>query len=132
MTAVYFFAVILGILLVAVLVAPMLESDPSGTAPVSPEERLDAALESLRDLEFDYETGKIEEGDYHALRSAYAAEAIAARDAGASAPEPEGAPGGGAAAACAVCGGKLALAAKFCSRCGAASAERGSPAGPPS
>lgn len=117
MTAVYFFAAILVVLLAAVLIAPLLDRAPDAGPPTTPAERLEEALEALRELEFEHETGKIEDADYRALRAEYAAAAIAARDAGAEAPD-------GSDAGCAVCGAALAPAAKFCSRCGTAVGER--------
>lgn len=113
MTAVYFFAVILAVLLAAVLIAPLLDRSPDEGPPSTPAGRLDEALDALRELEFEHETGKIDDADYHALRAEYAAAAIAARDAGAEAPsEADG------EVVCAVCGVRLAPGAKFCSRCG--------------
>lgn len=121
MTAVYFFAGILAVLLVAVLVAPLLDTQPTGAAASDPDERLEAALEALRDLEFEYQTGKIDEDDYRALRSEHAAAAIAARDAGAAVrSDPDAGTGVGGPAACTVCGGRIATGAKFCPRCGTA------------
>lgn len=120
MTAVYFFAGILVVLLAAVLVAPLLDRQPSSSSAGSdPDERLADALESLRELEFEHETEKIGDDDYRAMRSEYAAAAIAARDAGASA-EPERGGRRGAAGACGVCEAAIAPGAKFCSRCGTA------------
>jgi len=120
MTAVYFFAVILVVLLAAVLVAPLLDRQPSSGTGSEPDERLAEALESLRELEFEHETGKIGDDDYRAMRAEYAAAAIAARDAGATA-EPERGErrgGTGTAAVCGVCEARVAPGAKFCSRCG--------------
>ncbi len=115
MTAVYFFAGILGVLLVVVLVAPLLDSQPSPGARSDPAARLDAALEALRDLEFEHETGKVEDEDYRQLRARYAAEAIAARDAGAGTPGRDEAAD---RALCSVCEAPLSAGARFCSRCG--------------
>lgn len=118
MTAVYFFAGILLVLLAAVLVAPLLDRQPRGGVS-DPEERLGAALETLRELEFEHETGKIDDEDYHRLRAEYAAAAIAARDAGATAPvRADDRRRGAAKSACGVCGAPTAADAKFCSRCG--------------
>ena len=75
--------------------------------------------ESLRDLEFEHETGKIDEADYRALRSRYAAAAIAARDAGAAGERDHGR-GGAAGPTCGVCEAEVGPGAKFCSRCGTA------------
>jgi len=119
MTAVYFFAAILAVLLAAVLVAPLLDRHPDEGPPTTPAGRLDEALDALRELEFEHETGKIDAADYRSLRAEYAAVAIAARDAGAVAPTE-----GGGDVACSVCGVRLAPGAKFCSRCGTAVTER--------
>jgi len=119
MTAVYFFAGILLVLLAVVLVAPLLDRQPATGAGADPDERLAEALESLRDLEFEHETGKIDDADYRTLRSRYAATAIAARDAGAAG-EPGRGPGATASPTCGVCEAKVASGAKFCSRCGTA------------
>lgn len=115
MTAVYFFAAILGILLVVVLAAPLLDSHPSPGARTDPAARLDAVLEALRELEFEYETGKVEEEDYRQLRARYAAEAIEARDAGAGS---LGRDEAADRALCAVCEASLSPGARFCARCG--------------
>lgn len=117
MTAVYFFAAILAALVTAVLVAPLLDRHPDGGPPTTPAERLDEALDALRELEFEHETGKIDDAYYRSLRAEYAAVAIAARDAGAAVPAE-------AAGGCPVCGGRLAPRAKFCPRCGTAVTER--------
>ena len=119
MTAVYFFAVILFILLAAVLVAPLLDRQPKPGGRAQPGERLGEALEALRELEFEHETGKIDDEDYRKLRAEYAAVAIAARDAGATAPAgADDRRRGGEGVPCGVCGAPTASAASFCSRCG--------------
>lgn len=115
MTAVYFFAGILAVLLIVVLVAPLLDSEPSPGARTDPGARLEAALDALRDLEFERETGKVDEDDYRRLRARYAAEAIEARDAGAGQVEPAEA---AERAVCAVCEAPLTPGARFCTRCG--------------
>ena len=126
MTAVYFFAGILVILLAAVLLAPLLEGSGRSEAGGAADRRLADALDALRDIEFDHETGKLGDDDYRELRAEYAREAIAARDAGAGR-----APGGRPAdradtdepagpATCAVCEARLRSGARFCSRCGTA------------
>jgi len=119
MTAVYFFAVILFVLLAAVLVAPLLDRQPKSGGTVEPGERLGEALEALRELEFEHETGKIDDEDYRKLRAEYAAVAIAARDAGATAPAAaDDRRRGGEGTVCGVCGAPTAPTASFCSRCG--------------
>lgn len=119
MTAVYFFAVILFVLLAAVLVAPLLDRQARPGGATEPGERLGEALEALRELEFEHETGKIDDEDYRKLRAEYASVAIAARDAGATAPaEADDRRRSGEGAVCGVCGAPTAPAASFCSRCG--------------
>ena len=76
--------VILAVLLVAVLVAPMLERGEAVGAGSSAADRLDLALDALREIEFEHETGKISDEDYATLRQRHAADAIAARDGGAT------------------------------------------------
>lgn len=121
MTAVYVFGGILAILLVAVVAAPLVERKAADEleAPRTAPRRLARALEALRELEFEHETGKIPESDYLALRAKLAQEAVAARDAlGGSAPA-------AAEGRCSVCDAPLKPGAKFCSRCGQATAKTG-------
>lgn len=128
MIPVYFFGFMLLVLLGVVILAPLFERPDSGPGSASdPAERLAVALDALRELEFEFETGKIAEEDYHPLRARYAAEAIAARDAGGGAGAGASASASGDAAVsavsagdCAVCGAGLPREAKFCSRCGTA------------
>ena len=112
MTSVYVFGVILAVLLVAVLVAPLLERGELVGAGSSAADRLDLALDALREIEFEHETGKIGDDDSSALRQRFAADAIAARDAGATT-EADSLPN-----ACAVCDSTVPAEARFCSRCG--------------
>jgi uncharacterized membrane protein len=121
--AVYIFGGILALLLAAVIFAPMVERKRVREAEApTPEGRKARALDALRELEFEFETGKMAEADYHRLRAHWAAEAIEARDA-----LGEAIPGGrGAdqpvvtAGSCPVCGAEIRAGAKFCSRCGEA------------
>lgn len=121
--AVYIFGGILALLLAAVIFAPMVErkSVREAEAP-TPEGRKARALDALRELEFEYETGKMAESDYQRLRTRWAKEAIEARDAlGESGSEvlSSGAVTG-PPTDCPVCGATLRAGAKFCSRCGEA------------
>ena len=112
MTAVYVFGVILAILIAVVLISPMLEKGEAVGSSSAPSDRLDLALDALREIEFEYQTGKLGEEDYQSLRSRYAADAIAARDAGADTDqEPD-------AGCCSVCDASLSPETRFCSRCG--------------
>ena len=69
--------------------------------------RATPAVDALREIEFDKETGKLSETDYDALRVSYTERALAElrQDSG---------------AVCAVCGPRPEPDALFCSQCGAA------------
>ena len=111
MIAVYVFGGIMVVLIAAVIIAPLIEDRDAGKAGAedSPAARKDEALAALRELEFEYETGKVSEEDYSALRARYARAALAARDElGEQVP----------ADACPACGSGVRGDAKFCSRCG--------------
>jgi len=113
--AVYIFGGILAILLAAVVFAPMVErkSVREAESPTA-DGRKARALDALRELEFEYETGKMADIDYNRLRAYWANEAIEARDSlGESIDRPVG-------RECPVCGAELRAEAKFCSRCGQA------------
>lgn len=112
MTSVYVFGVILVVLLAAVLISPFLERGEAVGSGSDPSDRLDLALDALREIEFDHQTGKLGDEDYKLLRSRFAADAIAARDAGANA---ELAPGSDS---CPVCEASLSAESQFCSHCG--------------
>lgn len=111
MTSVYVFGVILAVLLAAVLIAPLFERGEIIGSGSSPADRLEAALDALREIEFEHETGKIGEDDYTELRTRYAADAIAARDAG-------GGEASSIAGRCVVCDADLKPESRFCSLCG--------------
>ena len=114
MYAVYIFGVILALLLAAVIFAPMVERKRVREAEApTPEGRKARALDALRELEFEYETGKMAESDYQKLRAHWAAEAIDARDSLGETSSPDDPAG-----ACHVCGANLKPGARFCSRCG--------------
>lgn len=72
-----------------------------------PRPRQSSAVEALRELEFDRETGKISDSDYEPLKARYTDQALAVMRAGDS-------------AVCARCGPRPERDAEFCSRCGAA------------
>ena len=116
MDAVYIFGGILEFLLAAVIFAPMVErkSVREAESP-TPEGRKARALDALRELEFEYETGKMADSDYNRLRAHWANEAIEARDSLGESTEQQPVEGG-----CPVCGAALRSGAKFCSRCGQA------------
>lgn len=65
------------------------------------------AVDALRELEFDRETGKISAADYDALKARYTRQALVVMR-------------GGSAAVCERCGPRPESEAQFCSNCGAA------------
>jgi ribosomal protein L40E len=65
------------------------------------------AVEALRELEFDRQTGKISDSDYEPLKARYTEQALVAMRTG-------GAP------VCERCGARPEADAEFCSKCGAA------------
>jgi len=113
MIAVYVFGGIMLLLIVSVLVGSLVEKEPSdpGRSGLRPEERQEAALEALREIEFEYQTGKLLEADYLALRNQYATLALGARD---SIAERSGAADHG----CPSCGEPISAGTRFCPRCG--------------
>jgi hypothetical protein len=92
----------------------------------------ESAFVALKDLEFDYKTGKIDDGDYDMLKNQYEAEAVAILKKIDSA-ERVSSPGGAAVFAkpsgtgekkagvafCPSCGNKVGKNDRFCSGCGA-------------
>jgi hypothetical protein len=115
MTSVYVFGVILAVLLAAVLISPFLERGEAVGSGSAPSDRLDLALDALREIEFEHETDKLSDEDYQLLRSRYAKDAIAARDAGAGA-DADAVPAD--AGTCLVCEANLKAESRFCTRCG--------------
>ena len=65
------------------------------------------AIDALRELEFDRQTGKISDADYETLKARYTEQAVAVMRAG-------------DARVCARCGPRPERDAEFCSKCGAA------------
>lgn len=142
--SVYIFGVIIVVLFISGLVAaPLLEGEPadpsSSDGDASPEERREAALDALEDLQFEHETGKLSDEDYRRLKGKYARAAVEARDraaggagadaattgSGESLPSgPDAAAGSepevdGAPARCPECGSEAGADARFCGQCGA-------------
>ena len=114
MTAVYLFGGILVVLLAAVILAALTEERRTASqarGAGSAWARKEAAIEALRELEFDFQTGKIEDEDYQALRRRWARQAIEARD-------ELGEPTASVEGRCPTCGSDTKPAARFCSRCG--------------
>jgi ribosomal protein L40E len=75
--------------------------------PVASRPRQSPAVDALRELEFDRQTGKISDSDYEPLKARYTAQALAVMRAGNS-------------PVCEKCGPRPELDAEFCSKCGAA------------
>ena len=127
MLGVYAFAGILLLLLLVVVLSAFRESDGSpeiGPAPTAAERR-DTAIEALRQLEFEHQTGKMPEAEYRDLHRRLAQEAVRAREAAEVESPGSTRPADGAAAgtACQVCGAALAPSDHFCSSCGSAATD---------
>jgi ribosomal protein L40E len=86
---------------------PLFRADIA-VAPRHPEDarRQTPAVDALRELEFDRETGKISDADYGPLKARYTEQALAVMRAG-------------DARVCAGCGPRPERDAEFCSQCGA-------------
>lgn len=118
-------------LLAFVLAAPLLRerAAPGAELPVDVRGERDLLDESLLDLEHDFETGKLEPGDYESMRAELRARAETLREreeaapADAAPPRPADAPARGAPPAagadCGACGHAAAPGDRFCARCGA-------------
>ena len=65
------------------------------------------AVDALRELEFDRQTGKISDSDYEPLKARYTSQALASMRAG-------------DAPVCETCGPRPEADAEYCSKCGAA------------
>jgi len=105
-------------------------SAEGGCAPPVSEARGRAALSAIKELEFDFATGKIAEDDYKMLRARYEAKAVEAL----AAPQQPTASrlddrleaeirAARGRRYCASCGTALPTGARFCPGCGAAAAE---------
>lgn len=118
MISVYLFAGLLALLVtVGLLVSPLLEREPGEDGDITPAERRDAEVEALREVEFEYRTGKLSDEDYRELRARHAEAAVRARQEARASPEdPAGAPEG----RCPSCGAEGREDARYCSRCGSA------------
>lgn len=83
MTALYILGALLLVLLAVVLLAPLVEEEEGDVAleDLPLRERREAALEALREIEFEYATEKLPEDDYRRLRARYGRVALEAREA---------------------------------------------------
>ncbi|MFV1987854.1 MAG: hypothetical protein ACC682_11275 [Gemmatimonadota bacterium] len=79
MTGFVLFGSILALLLTVIIWSAVRSGADTG-ADLEPQERRDAAIEALRELEFEYRTGKLSDEEYDAIRRRVEREAIAARD----------------------------------------------------
>lgn len=104
MTGFYAFGSVIVLLLTAIIWAAVRAGRDTGAA-LAPEERVAAAIEALRQLELEYQTGKLSDEEYGALRTRLEREALDARDA-----RPTG--------FCAECGHSLEGDETFCPACG--------------
>jgi ribosomal protein L40E len=78
-----------------------------GTAHRGTKQPSSLAVDALRELEFDRETGKISDSDYEPLKARYTEQALAVMRAGSS-------------PVCEKCGPRPERDAEFCSNCGSA------------
>ena len=79
----FLLAVLLSVAVVAFILHPVLFQveaplERTGEDPTEAQVRKNTALRALRDVEYDYHTGKLDDGDYQQLRSDVAREAVAA------------------------------------------------------
>jgi hypothetical protein len=82
-------------------------SGPTRAIPFDRDEAArNPALDALREIEFDRETGKLSDADYSALRAQYTQRAVESMR-------------GGDAVVCPTCGPRPEKDAVFCSNCGA-------------
>ena len=72
MTAFVIFGSVLILLATAIILAAI-RAEREGSAPDA-SERLDAAVEALRELEFEYGTGKVADDEYRSMRPSCAAD----------------------------------------------------------
>lgn len=124
-------AALLGLGVIWLVLQPLVRpaaTRPDIYVPPDPEEtRRGVALASLREIEFDRETGKLSDADYGYLKARYTTEAVAALradDAESAGSDIEGMIAAraralaGGAPACATCGPRPESDATFCSTCG--------------
>jgi len=121
MTGFVLFGIILAVLLATIIWAAIRSGEDTG-ASLGAEERRDAAIEALRDLELEYRTGKLREDEYRATRNRLERAAIDARDAAALGPAEDPAPEPREPAAsprpCPECAASLTGEEAFCPACG--------------
>ncbi len=116
MTAFVIFGSVLILLATAIILAAI-RAEREGSAPDA-SERLDAAVEALRELEFEYGTGKVADDEYRSMRARLEREALDARDA---------LRGHGPPPMCPSCAADLTGRETFCPACGQRVASEGGP-----
>jgi hypothetical protein len=104
---------VLALAALAYVLYPLLrEGDGRNREPLSSQSDDKAemtAVDALREIEFDYATGKLSDGDYRALKTSYMRDAAA-----------ELAESAKSARACPACGAWPEVDAAYCSNCGRA------------
>ena len=87
---------------------PLFRAQPASVSRVRPGKvaRSTTAVDALRELEFDRQTGKISAADYDSLKTRYTEQALTVMRAGNS-------------AVCEKCGPRSESDAQYCSNCGA-------------
>lgn len=135
MIAIYLFGALLVVLLVGVTLAPLVEQEPSDVPAedLPAGERRELALEALRELEFEHETGKLGDDEYRRQRARYGRLALDALEELEKADAPESgtdevapAPGMGDGASrsgeselrCPSCAAVARSGSRFCAQCG--------------
>ncbi len=129
-----------GLLALALLIAPLWSARGGGdlvsqSEPPAERERA-AVVAALRDLEHDFETGKIEPGDYQTIRTELRGQALALMREARDGPAPEESPAAQVAQAapspdvarfCTDCGSRAEPQHRFCAGCGKALADASGP-----
>lgn len=144
MTALYVLGAILVVLVLGVMVAPLFREEGPAVEieTLPPKERREAALEAVRDVQFEHETGKLGDEEYRRLRTHYGRMVLEAEReleaAGEAVPEdgagtraaveavregsgggpPEASAGADGPASCPSCGRELESEVRFCPACG--------------
>ena len=131
MIALYLLGAVLVLLVTAALLAPLfLDREPEvELEDLPPAERREAALEALRELAFEHETGKLPDEEYESLRSRLGKVVLEAEEAAGAGEAAAGEAGGAVASersaavreavsTCRHCGRELPPGASFCPGCG--------------
>lgn len=123
-----FIKVILALLAVAFVAYPLLTPPREEDEDLDLSDELDelhrrkeSAFSAIKELEFDFRTGKLSEGDFHELDARYRTDALELIDAIEEYQEDDltGAPDRAARASCDDCGAFVSPNHRFCASCGA-------------